>query len=122
MPRTNLFGHASASARPPFIIAVASRAQMLAMPVATLIWLVAARMMAEAAKASRARDSPTQMAPNPISSTSVTARRRSAVRKNAIEPNQTAARPSLGPCWLACVLLDEGQHLSPGIRRGVLVL
>src|SRR5438309_3052377 len=28
----------------------------------------------------------------------------------------------LGSGWLACVLLDERQHLPPGVRRGVLVL
>src|SRR5438874_4586922 len=122
MPRTNRSGHASASARPPFIIAVGSRAQMLAMPVATLIWLVAARMMAEAQKphGRGIRRPRWRRTPSPRPRT-----RHVAGRPSARTPWSRARRRrarGLGPCWLACVLLDEGQHLSPGIRRGVLVL
>src|SRR5439155_280942 len=53
MPSTNRFGQASASVRAPFIIAVASRTQMLAMPLATVTWLVDERIRADAANGSR---------------------------------------------------------------------
>jgi len=86
-------GQASASVLAPFIIAVASRTQMLAIPVATVTWLVEERIRADAANGSRPTASPIQIVPKPIASISATARRSSAAGRLAIDPSQTPARP-----------------------------
>ena len=100
----NRFGQASANVRAPFIIAVASRTQMLAIPVATVTRLVEERISADAANGSRLIASPIQIVPKPIASISATALRSSAAGRLAIEPSQTPARPRFTPARVAvCV-------------------
>jgi hypothetical protein len=62
-PSRKRFGQASAIERPPAAIAIGSRAQMLAMPLATTSLVVALRKTAAWTSASRASASPYQRVP-----------------------------------------------------------
>ena len=66
---------------------------MLAIPVATVTWLVDERIRADAANGSRLIASPIQIVPKPIASISMTASRSCAAGRFAIDPSQTPAWP-----------------------------